>query len=74
MDAALGFKWRPRAGFLMIAILAGALVPPLAVAQQAFKWTDANRKVHYGDVPPTFQGTSVVNMNRTDSRRGRIAL
>jgi hypothetical protein len=39
------------------------LLPALAGAQ-VFKWTDEKGKVHYGDAPPSLQGTQTVNTNR----------
>lgn len=39
-------------GIVLLAMIIGAGLPALPAAAQAYKWTDANGKVHYSDQPP----------------------
>jgi hypothetical protein len=55
-----------------IFVLFGALALSVAVAEDAWKWTDENGVVHYSDVPRT--GAEVVNLSEYKKKTGaRIA-
>lgn len=49
-------------GVFALGILACALAPVTAAAQQIVKWTDANGQVHYSDHAPPDQKITTVNL------------
>lgn len=49
----------------VLALLALACAPGLALAQKIVKWTDANGQVHYSDHAPTDQNAVAVNVPKS---------
>ena len=52
-------------GVVRSVLLACALAPCLAGAQQVYKWTDSQGQVHYSDHAESGQSTSTVNVPKT---------